>query len=245
MASVDVDIKKLLEAGAHFGHKTSRWHPKMAQYIHSKRGGIHIIDLVQTVDNINMALDFVEKITSEGKNILIVGTKKQAQEGVIKVATETGLPYVVNRWVGGMLTNSKTIQARIKYLKDLEEKMQSGQLASKYNKLELQRVQEEIDHMNWMYGGIKDLPSKPNALFVFDALHDDNAIKEAIKLSIPVIAIVDTNVDPSPIDWPIPCNDDSKKTLDLIAEYLIESINSGKSKQKSQSENETTTSKEA
>ena len=234
MASNDVDIKKLLEAGAHFGHKTSRWHPKMAPYIHSKRGGIHIIDLVQTADNLSLALDFVEKTVAENKTILIVGTKKQAQEAARKTADETSSPYVVNRWIGGMLTNSKTIQGRIKYLKDLEEKMQSGQFAARYNKLELQRVQEEIDHMNWMYGGIKAMPAKPNAVFVFDALHDDNAIKEAQKLSIPVVAIVDTNVDPSTIDWPIPCNDDSKKTHDLIGELLTTAINSGKSKQKTE-----------
>src|SRR5687768_6489003 len=136
MATVDVDIKKLLEAGAHFGHKTSRWHPKMAQYIHSKRSGSHIIDLTKTVDNLENALEFTEKIASQGKQILLVGTKRQAKDTVKKAAEETGMPYVVERWVGGMLTNTTTMNARIKHLKDLETKMVSGALEAKYNKLE-------------------------------------------------------------------------------------------------------------
>lgn len=238
-----VDVKQLLESGAHFGHKTSRWHPKMAEFIHSSRGGIHVIDLVQTSERLSSALDFIEKTVSEGKTILVVGTKKQAKPTVDKIAEETGVPFVSNRWLGGMLTNIKTISERVKYLKDLEAKQESGQLAAKYNKLEQLKFQEEIDHMNWMYAGIKNMAGKPNVLFVFDALADRNAVNEAIKLNIPVVALVDTNVDPSDINWPIPCNDDSKKTIELVGQYLQQAIESGKSKikvKKEQAEEEVT-----
>ncbi len=228
MASVDVDIKKLLEAGAHFGHKTSRWHPKMAPFIHSKRGGTHIIDLTQTVSALEEALSFIEKTASEGKQILLVGTKRQAHDVIKEAAEATSQPYVVERWLGGMLTNRNTIGGRIKYLKDLEEKMASGQLESKYNKLEVQRFQEEIDEMNHLYGGIKNLGARPGAVFVTDILHDVNAVREARKLGIKVIALVDTNADPSLVDMPIPCNDDAIKSIKLVVDYVQQAIEAGK-----------------
>lgn len=232
MASVDVDIKKLLEAGAHFGHKTSRWHPKMAPYIHSKREGTYIIDLTKTVSALETALAFLEKTSEAGKQILIVGTKRQAREIAEKLAEETKMPYVTERWLGGMLTNKNTIGGRVKYLKDLEAKMESGQLASKYNKLELQRFQEEIDDMNHIYGGIKNMAVRPGALFIFDVITDQNAVKEAIKLGIPVVGLTDTNADPSDITYPIPANDDAIKTLQLMADYVKQAIEAGKAKQK-------------
>lgn len=227
MASIDIDIKKLLEAGAHFGHKTSRWHPKMAPYIHSKRDGIYIIDLTKTVLELESALNFIEKTTSAGKQILIVGTKRQAHEITYKLAEETKMPFVTERWLGGMLTNKNTMNDRIKHLKDLESKMESGVLASKYSKLELQHFQEEIDSMNHIYGGIKNMAVKPGALFVFDVITDQNAVKEAIKLNIPVIGLTDTNADPSDITFPIPANDDAIKTLQLIADYVKQAIELG------------------
>ncbi len=230
MASADVDIKKLLEAGAHFGHKTSRWHPKMAPYIHSKRGDAHIIDLNQTVEGLQVALAFITEATSQGKQILFVGTKRQAKEIVQKLGEDTGMPYVSERWLGGMLTNHKTIGGRIKYLKGLETKMESGELAAKYNKLEIQRFQEEIDQMNFLYGGVKNLAPRPGAVLVFDVLHDANAVREAKKLGLPLVAIVDTNADPTDINYPIPANDDAIKTLQLIAGYVEAAILTGKAK---------------
>ncbi|HTE58506.1 MAG TPA: 30S ribosomal protein S2 [Verrucomicrobiae bacterium] len=229
MATVDVDIKKLLEAGAHFGHKSSRWHPKMAPYIHSKRGGTHIIDLTQTVSALEEALAFIEKLASEGKQVLLVGTKRQAHDIVKKLAEDTNQPFVVERWLGGMLTNRNTIGGRVKHLKDLEAKMESGQLAAKYNKLEIQRFQEEIDEMNHMYGGIKNLAARLGAVFVTDVTHDMNAVREARKLNVPVIALVDTNADPSLADYAIPCNDDAIKTIQLIADYVQAALEAGKS----------------
>lgn len=225
-----VDIKKLLEAGAHFGHKTSRWHPKMAPYIHSKRDGTHIIDLTKTVEKLEQALDFVEKTASEGKQILLVGTKRQAKEIIAKAAEDTDMPYVVNRWVGGMLTNTTTMNARIKHLKDLEQKMDSGALEVKYSKLEVQRYQEEIDSMNFLYGGIKHMANRPGAIFVSDINEEMNATREARKLGIPIIAIVDTNSDPTLVNYPIPANDDAIKAIQLIVDHLTEAINTGKTK---------------
>ncbi len=232
MATVDVDIKKLLESGAHFGHKTSRWHPKMAPYIHSKRNGSHIIDLTKTVEGLNEALDFLAKTASEGKQVLFVATKNQAQEIVKETAEALGMPYVTERWLGGMLTNWNTISAQIKVLKDLESKMESGELANKYNKLEVQRFQEQIDQMNGMYGGIKNMHARPGAVFVLDIVHDDNAVREAKKLGLPIVALVDTNADPTDITYPIPCNDDAIKTIQLIVEYAKQAVEQGKAKVK-------------
>lgn len=232
MATVDVDIKKLLEAGAHFGHKSSRWHPKMARYIHSKRNGGHIIDLTQTVAGLEEALDFMAKTTSEGKQILFVATKRQAQDIVKQGAEDVKMPYVTERWLGGMLTNWNTIGGRIKELKDLEAKMETGELANKFSKLEVQRFQEQIDHMNELYGGIKNMPPRPGAVFVFDITHDHNAVKEARKLGIPIIALVDTNADPTLVDHIIPCNDDAIKTIEIIMDYAKQAITAGQAKAK-------------
>lgn len=230
MATVDVDIRKLLEAGAHFGHKTSRWHPKMAPFIHSKRGGSHIIDLTQTVQAMSNAMEFISDTVAAGKPILLVSTKRQAVEAVRRLADETGQPFVTERWLGGMMTNWPTISGRIKRLKDLESKMASGELANKYNKLEIQRFQEEIDQLTLLYGGIKDMPQRPGAVFVIDVTHDVNAVREAHKLDVPVIALIDTNADPTLANYPIPCNDDAIKTIELVCDYIKQAIQHGKSK---------------
>lgn len=234
--ATEVDVKALLQAGAHFGHKTSRWHPKMAPYIHSKRDGTHIIDLTKTVEALETVLPFITRTVSEGKQILFVGTKRQAKDIVQKAAKEANMPFVTERWLGGMLTNKKTIGERIKHLKDLEAKMESGALESKYNKLEIQRFQEEIDQMNFLYGGIKDLAARPGAVFVVDVINETNALKEAKKLGLKTIAIADTNVDPSDVTYPIPANDDAIKTIQLILDYILAAIAEGKAKQKSTKE---------
>lgn len=228
MTTITVDIKKLLEAGAHFGHQTSRWHPRMAPYIHSKREGSHIIDLTKTVTALDKALLFITKTVGAGKQVLLVSTKRQAKDKIKEVALATSMPYVTERWLGGMLTNSATIGGRIKRLKDLESRMLSGELANRYSKLEVQRLQEEIDEMNHLYGGIKELSGKTGAIFVVDAVNDAIAIREARKLSIPVVALIDTNADPSAVEYPIPCNDDAAKTISLVLDYVQAAIESGK-----------------
>ena len=232
MAKQTIDIKALLEAGAHFGHKTSRWHPRMAPYIHSKREGGHIIDLTKTVEALEVALDFLAKTAASGKQILLVSTKRQAKDKVREVADATGMPYVTERWLGGMLTNTATIGSRIKHLKDLEARMASGELAAKYSKLEVQRMQEEIDEMNRLYGGIKDMPAKPAAVVVIDMLNDIHAVREARKLHIPVVGLADSNTDPSLAAYPIPANDDATKTITLILDYIQGAIEAGKAKVK-------------
>lgn len=228
---VQVDIKALLEAGVHFGHKTSRWHPKMAPYIHSKRADSHIIDLTKTVEGLERALPFLSDVTSKGKSILLVGTKKQAKDIVRQAAEESGSLYVTERWMGGMLTNTATVNARLKHLKTLEKKMESGELANRYSKLEVQRFQEEIDDLNRKYSGIKNMNGKPGAVFVTDVLEDANAVREAQKLGIPVVALVDSNANPTGIDYIIPGNDDAIKGLKLILDYVVAAIAEGKASQ--------------
>lgn len=228
--AVAVDIKALLAAGAHFGHKTSRWHPKMAPFIHSKRAGSHIIDLTKTVEHLEKALAVVSQAAGEGKQVLFVGTKRQAQDIVKQAAQEVKMPYVTERWLGGMLTNAGTMQGRVKHLKDLEAKMASGELANKYNKLEVQRFQEEIDALNHLYGGIKDMASRVGVVFIVDIVNDINAVREARKLGLPIVALVDTNADPTLVDYPVPCNDDAIKTLELMVDYVKQAVEEGKSK---------------
>ena len=230
--TVDVDMKALLESGAHFGHRTSRWHPKMAPYIHSKRQNAHIINLEKTVEGLETALPKLTEIAKTGKKILFVGTKKQAKDIVKAAAEAVEMPYVTVRWVGGTLTNVETINRQIKKLKDLERRMASGELENRYSKLEVQRFQEEIDLLNERYGGIKDMTEQPAAIIVVDAIEDSNAIKEANVLHIPVFAVTDTNVDPSNIDYVIPGNDDSIKATQLMLDYFVAAIQEGKTNNK-------------
>lgn len=222
--AVEVDIKALLEAGVHFGHKTSRWHPKMAPYIHSKRQDSHIIDLTKTVEALEVALPFITKVATAGKQVLFVGTKKQAKD-IVKVAAErAGQPYVTERWIGGMLTNVATVTAQIKKLRDLERRMANGDLEKRYSKLEVQRFQEEIDLLNLKYGGIKDLNGRPGVIIVLDTIVDVNAVREAKTLGVPVVGVVDTNANPSDIDYVIPANDDAIQGLQLMLDYMVAAI---------------------
>ena len=225
--AVTVDIKALLEAGVHFGHKTSRWHPKMATYIHSKRQDSHIIDLTKTVEGLDAALPFLTKVAASGKQVLFVGTKKQAKDLVKAAAENANQPYVTERWIGGMLTNVATVTQQIKKLKDLEKRMASGDLEKRYNKLEVQRFQEEIDELNEKYSGIKDLNGKPGAVVVLDVITDANAVKEAKTLGVPVVGVVDTNADPRVIDYVVPGNDDAIKSLEILLNYFVEATVEG------------------
>lgn len=228
--TVEIDIKALLESGAHFGHKTSRWHPKMAPYIHSKRQGGHIINLEKTVESLEKALPEISKIVAGGKKVLFVGTKKQLKDITKTAAESVNMPYVTVRWVGGTLTNVETVNRQIKKLQDLERRMTSGELEARYSKLEVQRYQEEIDLLNERYGGIKDMTEQPAAIIVVDACQDKNAIKEANTLKLPVFAITDTNVDPTSIDYVIPANDDAIKSVQLILDYIVAAIKEGEAK---------------
>ena len=220
------DIKALFEAGVHFGHKTSRWHPKMAPYIHSKRQEAHIIDLAKTVEALDEALPFLTK-TAATKPVLFVGTKKQAKDIVKAAAEKANQPYVTERWIGGMLTNQATMTSQLKKLRDLERRIDSGDLEKRYSKLEVQRFQEEIDELNKKYGGIKNMNARPGAVIVTDVITDANAVREAKTLGVPVVGIVDTNADPTPIDYVIPANDDAIKGLELLLDYFASAVSEG------------------
>ena len=199
----------------------------MAPYIHSKRQDSHIINLESTVEALDKALPFLTKVAASGKKVLFVGTKKQAKDAVRTAAEKVNQPYVVERWIGGMLTNTDTMTQQIRKLRDLEKRMASGDLEKRYNKLEVQRYQEEIDLLNHKYGGIKDLNGKPGAVVVIDTLVDKNAIAEAGTLGIPVVGIVDSNADPSAVDYPVPGNDDALKGIELLLEYFASAVAAG------------------
>ncbi len=220
-------IKELLEAGAHFGHQTSRWHPAMKKYIFTKRNGIHIIDLEQTAAMLDKACDFVRQIAAEGGSILFVGTKKQAQEAIEQEAQRCGMFYVNQRWLGGVLTNFATIQARIDFLVRLEDQKTRGDF-ERLPKKEAMKMEEEILRLNRHMGGFKEMTNLPSALFIIDPIKERIAIAEAKRVGIPVVATVDTNCNPDYIDYPIPANDDAIRAIKLICSKIADAVIEGK-----------------
>ena len=226
MANV-ISMKQLLEAGVHFGHQTRRWNPKMAEYIFTERNGIYIIDLQKTVKKIVEAYDFVRSIAEEGGEILFVGTKKQAMDAIKEEAERVGMYYVNARWLGGMLTNFKTIRRRIDRLFQLEE-MEANGTFDLLPKKEVIKLKGEREKLEKFLGGIKNMKKLPAALFVVDLRKEKNAILEAKKLGIPVVAIVDTNCDPDEVDYVIPGNDDAIRAVKLIAETMSNAIIEGR-----------------
>lgn len=222
-----VTIKELLEAGAHFGHQTSRWHPAMKKYVFTKREGIHIIDLEQTAAMLAKACQFAKEVAAAGGTILFVGTKKQAQEAIEQEAKRCGMFYVNLRWLGGILTNFATLQARIDHLVRLEDEKSRGEF-ERLPKKEAQRLEEKISRLNRQMGGFKEMTSLPSALFIVDPVKEKIALAEAKRMGIPVIAIVDTNCNPNEIDYPIPANDDAIKAIKLICSKIADAIIEGK-----------------
>ena len=218
----EVSIKQLLEAGVHLGHKTLRWNPKMKSFIFGEKNSIHILDLTQTVTLIKKAMVEVHKCISAGGKILIVSTKKQASETVLKVANETNQFYVNYRWLGGMLTNWKTIQNSIKRLKKLDIDLSKEDIG--FTKKEILKFGKERDKLKRSLGGISEMNKVPNMLFVIDTNVESLAIKEAAKLNIPIVAVLDSNSDPTAIDYPIPGNDDARRSINLYCELLKETI---------------------
>ncbi len=222
-----VSMKQLLEAGVHFGHQTRRWNPKMAQYIFTERNGIYIIDLQKTVKKLNEAYMFVRDISAEGKDILFVGTKKQAQDSVKEEAINCGMPYVNARWLGGMLTNFRTIRRRIDRLNQLRKMSEDGTF-DLLPKKEVIKLRLEIEKLEKFLGGIQDMKSIPGAMFIVDPRKERIAVAEAKKLGIPIVAIVDTNCDPDEIDAVIPGNDDAIRAVKLIAETIAAAVIEGR-----------------
>ncbi|WP_405354775.1 30S ribosomal protein S2 [Ruminococcus sp.] len=222
-----VSMKQLLEAGVHFGHQTRRWNPKMAEYIFTERNGIYIIDLQKSVKKLEEAYNFVRELSAEGKSVLFVGTKKQAQDSVKEEALRAGAYYVNARWLGGMLTNFATIRRRIARLKQLRTMQEDGTF-DLLPKKEVIKLNLEIEKLEKFMGGIKDMTSMPGALFIVDPRKERIAVAEAKKLNIPIVAIVDTNCDPDEIDYVIPGNDDAIRAVKLIAGAMADAIIEGK-----------------
>ena len=215
----DVSIQDLLEAGLHFGHRTKRWNPKMRKYLFGQRNGIYIIDLVQTLDGLQKARQFIYDTIARGRQVLFVGTKKQAQEALKTIAVANKQPYVVNRWLGGTLTNNETIRKSIARMREIEQMEKDGSINA-LPKKEISKIRHEQEKLQYNLSGIADMNGNPGALFVVDVNCEAIAVAEANRLNIPVIALVDANVNPDPIDYPIPANDDAIRGVKLIAELV-------------------------
>ena len=223
-----ISMKELLEAGVHFGHQTKRWNPKMKEYIFGERNGIYIIDLQKTLKMFKDAARFVGEMAAQGKNVLFVGTKRQAQEAIAEEATRCGMYYVNQRWLGGLLTNMATVQKSIKRLKELEVMATTEGGYAGRPKKEVIRLERERKHLDQNLAGIKDMPGLPDVMFVIDSNKEAIAVKEARRLGIPVVAIVDTNCDPDEVDWVIPGNDDALRAIRLFASKIADAAVEGR-----------------
>ena len=222
-----ITMKELLEAGVHFGHQTKRWNPKMKPFIFAARKDIHIIDLQKTINYFEKSYDFVEDLASQNKTMLFVCTKKQGKEEIKDAAISCSMPYINEKWLGGLLTNFQTIRKSIDNLKKLEEMEETGEI-NNYTKKEQKILRKKKDKMVKYVGGIKDMESLPDAMLIIDVKKEELAVKEANKLGIPIIALVDTNCDPDPIDWIIPGNDDAIRSIKLVATKMSEAIRNGR-----------------
>ena len=227
-----INMKALLEAGVHFGHQTKRWNPKMKTYIFTERNGIHIIDLQQTVTGLQAAMGFVSDLVANGGKIVFIGTKKQAQEAIREEAERAGQYFVNKRWMGGMLTNFATIRNRLRYLADLEGRQERGEFAD-LPKAEAGKLEEKIEKLNSLLGGIKDMRDIPDAVFIVDTHRERIAITEAIKLGVPVVAMVDTNADPDEVDYVIPSNDDAIRAVRIITAKMADACIEGAQRRES------------
>lgn len=223
----DVTMKELLEAGVHFGHQTRKWNPKMAPYIYGRRNGIHIIDLQKTAEDFRRALDFVKEVVANGGEVLFVGTKKQAKAIIKEEATRCGMPYVNNRWLGGTLTNFEMIRRSVEKFIELEEMRNSSEWEI-LSKKEQSRLEKKLKKLQKNLEGIKEMVELPKAMFVIDSVHEEIPIKEARKLGIPVVAVVDTNADPDMVDYPIAGNDDAIRAIKLFCLKIADAILEGK-----------------
>jgi small subunit ribosomal protein S2 len=227
-----VSMKSLLESGAHFGHQTRRWNPKMKPYIFTARNGIHIIDLQQTITGLTAAYHFVVETIAGGGKVLFVGTKKQAQEAIAEEAERANQFYITRRWLGGTLTNFSTIRKRLRYLADLEDQRDRGDF-SRLTKAEGLKLNEEIEKLNRVFGGVKKMDRLPSALFVVDPHKEELAIKEARKVGLPIVAMVDTNCDPDVIDYVIPTNDDAIRSIRLLTSTISQAAIEGQNRRES------------
>lgn len=221
-------LAEMLKSGVHFGHKRSRRHPKMDAYIFTTRNDVAIIDLEKTVQKLHEALSFLTDTARKGGTILLIGTKKQAGTLVAKAAESCGMPYVSNHWIGGTITNFAVISRMIKKFKKMKEKIESGELVTKYTKKEQLDFTREHDELRTMLGGIQDLIKVPDAIFIIDMKHECTALREAIRKNVPIVALCDANANPELVEYPIPCNDDAVKSIEMMTRLASEAINEGK-----------------
>ena len=233
---MNITVKDLLDAGVHFGHQTRRWNPKSKPYVYDHRSGVSIIDLEKTFAALEKAVAFAEEIVAEGKDIMFIGTKRQAQEILREASNMCGMPYCVNRWLGGTLTNFETILTSLKKYRKFQNMEASGELSKLYAK-EAAAIRREMSRMDRNFEGIKDITKLPGVAFIVDIKNEEIAVAECRKLGIPVIAMVDTNSDPSLVDFPIPANDDAVKSIRLITEVIVEAIQNGLSRRTAQPKN--------
>lgn len=222
-----VSLKALLEAGVHFGHRTKRWNPKMKPFIFTERNGVHIIDLQQTVSQLQKAFDFTRDVAANGGTVLFVGTKRQAADIIANEAQRCEMPYVNKRWLGGTLTNFTTIRSRVDYMIELEQRRDYGEF-SRLPKKEVLKLNEMIERLNLRVGGLRSLTKLPDAVFIVDIRREDLAVKEASKLGIPIVAVVDTNCNPDPIDYIIPSNDDAIRAIKLMVGKIADAVIEGR-----------------
>lgn len=225
-----ITMSDMLKAGLHFGHQTRRWNPKMKQFILTQRNGIHIINLFKSLDMIDKAYDFIKTTVAHNGTVLFVGTKKQAQEAIANQATRVNMPYVSERWLGGMLTNFVTIRSRINRMEELEAMVEDGRMAV-LPKKEQAVLGKELAKLQTNLGGARDMKGLPQALFVIDTKREENAIKEAQRLNIPVVALIDTNSDPDEVEYGIPCNDDAISAVTLMCELMADACLAGSGKE--------------
>ncbi len=224
----NITLMEMLKVGVHFGHKTSLWNPKMSPYIYTQRNNIHILDLEKTKKKLDEALSFAQEVASRGGAVLFVGTKRQAKEAVRAAAESCGMPYVVTRWLGGTFTNFRTIQRTIKKMERYEKMIEDGEI-SKYTKKEQLMIKREVEKMKNFFSGIKDMRKLPEAIFVLDTKYDHIPVEEARQSKVKIIGLVDTNSDPSKIDFVIPSNDDAIKVIQFMSQAMADAINEGKS----------------
>lgn len=234
--ALKVPLKELLEAGCHFGHQKQRWHPKAAQFIYTERGGIHVIDLSKTAKGISEAYDYLKGLVSKGGSVIFLGTKRQARAAVLDAANKCGAYYLVVRWPGGLFTNWEQIKKNLDRIKKLKELTTSDEAKGTYTKREILLFGRELEKLLTVYGGIEHIDRIPDALFVVDARKEINAVKEAVIKGVKIVGIVDTNTDPSLVDYPIPANDDAVGSIALIVKYMSEAVLEGMKGRKTQEE---------
>lgn len=229
--AVKISLEELVEAGAHFGHQTKRWNPKMDEYLYGKESGVHIFDLIKTKKALEEALSFLEKSAAEGKTILLLGTKKQIKDKLKEIAESTGSPYVDERWLGGTISNFEQINKSLKKLEEMKTNMESGEY-SKFTKKERLLIDREIERLERFFGGLKGIEKVPEVIFIVDTKKESSAVREASRIGVDIVGIVDSNADPDKIDYPIPMNDDATAAVSYVLDKVAEAINNGKNRRK-------------